>query len=492
MPLSSLSDLYAQYRPPTEQPPTQSSPPAPTSPPPTSPADIMPFPSELPPAAEPQTLPDLTDAPPSPGFGPQVPDTTQDVTAQEAPGALFTAENMGAEDSAGFLQSYADLAPGVQPEETVQGQLENVLNKDNALFDWARGQAAQYSNSRGLINSDIAAEASAQAVMGVALPIAAADAQVYAERAVQERQFWYTAGLQAFDATIQSGLMAQDHLQRIVQMSHQGDINSRLQLEQFGYNWNLNEQQNLHNMQLAAMQGDIAAGLALQQFGFDTDLMTQDHGFRLTLADTELRNALTLSGQDHEEFLEAQAQGHANTLDEIAAQGEVTGDLADQEFSRNLQQNYLNAVERRTLQFSAEVTSIYSQEGLTASQQQNAVNIARNNMENDLKMLAQQYSSSPGWDPNWSVSGSSVATPGNPNPVPSPTGLPAPLPDVGGPGTIDIGGVPTDVVPAGGTPTPTPEPTQPTAPPIATATPTPIANVDAYGKNLRNIYSQYA
>ena len=65
-------------------------------------------------------------------------------------------------------------------------------------------QAAQYANSRGLMNSDIAAEASSQAVMGAALPIAQHDAQVYATAAANQRQFWYTAGLQAFDATIQS------------------------------------------------------------------------------------------------------------------------------------------------------------------------------------------------------------------------------------------------------------------------------------------------
>jgi len=178
-----------------------------------------------------QTLPTF-ESPDGPGFGPIIPDTTQGVTADDSPGQLFTEENMGVDRTGDFLQQYADAAPGVTPEQTVQGQLEQILNKDNALFDWARGQAAQYSNSRGLLNSDIAAEASSQSVMGVALPIAQQDAETYARAAEQQRQFWHTAGLQAFDATIQSGLMAQDHLERMVEMSHQGDINSRLQLEQ--------------------------------------------------------------------------------------------------------------------------------------------------------------------------------------------------------------------------------------------------------------------
>ena len=107
------------------------------------------------------------------------------------------------------------------------------------------------------------------AVMNAALPIAQNDANVYAQKASQERAFWQTAGLTAFDATIQSSLMAQDHLNRIVEASHQGDINSRLQLEQFGYNWNLSAQDNLQQLQQLALQGDINATLALQKFGRD-------------------------------------------------------------------------------------------------------------------------------------------------------------------------------------------------------------------------------
>ncbi len=43
--------------------------------------------------------------------------------------------------------------------------------------------------------------------------------------------------------------MAQDHMQSLVAMAAQGDINSKLQLEQFGYNWDLSEQDNLNRLQ---------------------------------------------------------------------------------------------------------------------------------------------------------------------------------------------------------------------------------------------------
>jgi hypothetical protein len=437
-------------------------------------------------------------------FNTQAPATTvpNPTTAAPAPAAgtdLFTPENVGSMTDT--LNQFGDQAPAIQPEETVQGQLDKILDKDNALFDWARGQASQYANSRGLQNSDIAAQAGTQSVLNVALPIAQQDASTYAQRALQKAGYFQAGGLQAMQGTIQSSLMAQDHLQSLVQQSHQGDINSRLQLEQYGYNWNLSEQQNLFQMQQLALQGDINSRLALEAFGFDVQLMEQDFGYRVTLTQMELENALALSAQDHTQWLDRISATHVNTLSEIVAQGaqnqelqaqllegqlnnalaqiqatgdqelilqanqfahdaelqrqaiqgqldsalaqiEASGDIdsrlqaeraeqqaqldldrinaqlaADldtiaaqgdvsiatntEQFTQQVQASYLSAVERRTLQFSAEVTSIYQQQGLTAAQQENAVRVARANMENDIAMLQDYYRASPYWDPNY-------------------------------------------------------------------------------------------
>jgi len=344
-----------------------------------------------------------------------VPDTTQlGATPLDTPGRAYTAENTD-------FEGLAARAPGVTPEQTVQGQLTSLFsNRDaNPLWQYAQGVAQQYANSRGLLNSDIAAEAGAQAVFAQAMPIAQQDANTFAVRAQQEAAFWQTAGLQAQQATIVSGLQAQAHLEQMTQFVKQGDINSRLQLEQFGYNFQLNEQQNLHNMQLAALQGDIQSELALQQFGFNSDLMRQDYGYRLTLMDQELRDSLRIGAQQQDYALDQIAAGHANTLEQIAANADAQGGLAEEGFARDLQQNYLLAVERRTQQFSAEVQSIYSQQGLTSYQQTNAVNVARRNYLTDLDFIKSQYSSSPYWDNSWTASPGS--TPGAPPPTPTPT-----------------------------------------------------------------------
>jgi len=159
--------------------------------------------------------------------------------------------------------------------------------------------------------------------------------------------------------------------------------------------------------------------------------MRQDYGYRVRLSEIELENALSVSQQDHSQWLERIAAGHANTLAEIEASGNIQTSQQDAAFSRDLQQNYLNAAERRTLQFSSEVTSIYSQTGLTAAQQANAVQVARNNYENDLNMLASYYQSSPYWDPGWIVN--PAGTPSAPDRTNEPTAnvvdpTPTPIP----------------------------------------------------------------
>ncbi len=407
-------------------------------------ADIIPFPypqtdqGGIAPAGS-------ADIPDTPGplttTGIPVPDTTQiGATPAATPGRAYTEENTD-------YQALAAQAPGVTAEQTVQGQLTSLFaNKDaNPLWQYAQNLGTQYANTRGLVNSDIAAEAGAQAVFAQAMPIAQQDANTFAARAQQEAQFWQTAGLQAFQATIASGLQAQAYLENMSQLAFQGDINSRLQLEQYGYNFQLNSQQNIHNMQLAALQGDIQSELALQQFGFDTNLMRQDHGYRLTLMDVDLRNALRIGeqNQDHvleqmdqqnQNALEQAAAGHVNTLDQIAANGDqrleeigAQGDeqrRSDEEgFTRDLQQNYLNAVERRTGAFSAEVQNIYNQQGLTPAQQANAIRVARDNYLRDLDFIKDQYSSSPYWDNSWGVT--PAGTPGDTS-TPPPTTTPPP------------------------------------------------------------------
>jgi len=302
-------------------------------------------------------------------------------------------------------------AASVTSQQTVQGQLTELFDNKSmgALWDRARGGAQEFANSRGLANSSMAAQAGEEAVFSQAMPIAQQDANTFAARAQQ----------------------AQGHLQSMTELAKQGDINSRLQLEQYGYNFQLNEQQNIHNMQLAALQGDIAAGLALQAFGFDTELMKQDYGHRLGLMDVELRNTLVAGDQQQDHRLEEMGVGHQNTLEQIAASSSAATTQDEARFTRDLQQNYLLGVERRTSQYSAEVQDIYQQEGLTPAQQAHAVGVARNNYLSDIDFLQDQYSQSPYWDESWTYNPVGAPPPPTQQPAPPP---PTTIPPPGGAG----------------------------------------------------------
>lgn len=109
---------------------------------------------------------------------------------------------------------------GIDPEkraidaakETVSGQLDALLKKDSPLMSRARAGAMQTANSRGLVNSSMAAGAGEAAAIDAALPIANADAQAYG-LAARDNQAAGNAALQvSADASNKASLVNADAL----------------------------------------------------------------------------------------------------------------------------------------------------------------------------------------------------------------------------------------------------------------------------------------
>lgn len=67
------------------------------------------------------------------------------------------------------------MANGTGPD-TVQGQLNSMLDSDSPLMKRAETQGKQFANQRGLLNSSMAAGASQGAMIDRATPIAQQDA----------------------------------------------------------------------------------------------------------------------------------------------------------------------------------------------------------------------------------------------------------------------------------------------------------------------------
>lgn len=81
--------------------------------------------------------------------------------------------------------SYQATTSQVDPTtETVEGRVESLLSKDNALMQRARAISAGQMAGRGLVNSSMGLQAGTAAMMDRAIPIASQDAQTYSQRAM--------------------------------------------------------------------------------------------------------------------------------------------------------------------------------------------------------------------------------------------------------------------------------------------------------------------
>jgi hypothetical protein len=114
--------------------------------------------------------------------------------------------------------AYVAEKPAVDKStDTTSGQLTSLLAGDSPVLQRARAIAAQQANSRGLLNSSMAAEAGTAAMIDRAVPIANADANVYDTRARSNAD----AGNQAL--SLGANIAAQMNLQRGSQVFQAGE-----------------------------------------------------------------------------------------------------------------------------------------------------------------------------------------------------------------------------------------------------------------------------
>ena len=71
----------------------------------------------------------------------------------------------------------------VDPNQTVQGQVDQITGKDGVLMQRAATRAKQEANARGLMNTSMAIGAGQTAVIDAAMPIAQQDASTYGSAA---------------------------------------------------------------------------------------------------------------------------------------------------------------------------------------------------------------------------------------------------------------------------------------------------------------------
>lgn len=299
----------------------------------------------------------------------------------------------------------APVVGGVSENETVSGQIKKLIAEDSPLMEQARGSSQQQATARGLQNSSIAAQAGEQAVISSALPIAQQDASTNATRQSQN-----LSTVNQFGSTKQ-----------------QGDINSQLQKESTDQKAQLLAQEGTQTLAQINAQTDASARLQLMDQNFKSLMADKEAGVQLTLADKNFQNQQSLlvseyglrAGQsvtDQQNELARMDQQNKYTIEQIDAQAKAAG----KEYGPKLQAQYLASVSDRMSATSTEIANIYSTQGLTASQQTNAVQVAYQRMQTDLATLAATYAQSPLWDDSWGAA-TPVGAPngsydsGNPN-----------------------------------------------------------------------------
>jgi len=207
------------------------------------------------------------------------------------------------------------VAGAIDPAKgTVQGQMTGLLSKDSEYMQQAKADSLQAMNSRGLANSSMAVGAGQGAAIRAALPIADADARAYNNQSLTNQQAdnaFRTAGNQF---QYGSALSEQDQAQRLA-LADQG----------FGFNTALSEQQKLNQQAIQASGADLQSGLDAQKYLAEKDRDTL--AAQLDLTQGEIQHQ-----QDIEKaFLQATSGVRTTASSDAALIGRTEGLTATQQ-----------------------------------------------------------------------------------------------------------------------------------------------------------------
>ena len=184
----------------------------------------------------------------------------------------------------------------VTADQTVQGQLKNVLDSGGPLMQLAETRAKQAANRSGMLNTSMAIGAGQKAVIDSATPIATADAGTYAGAAQQAAGFRQQTALQSQDFAQQSQTQAKDLASREALQTNEIANQQKLQKAQADL------QTGLQATDLAVKQSMQTYQLAVQQA-----MNGQDNETRRALGSLDAQTQTTLAGINNQFRVQLQA-----------------------------------------------------------------------------------------------------------------------------------------------------------------------------------------
>lgn len=336
-------------------------------------------------------LPEPTPEPPTPAPTPDAPvDRGQSSTQQAADEAQGYDPTLAQESGTAEAQQ-ADVATReVTPEQTVQFQLNQILNSDSPILESARTRGRQYANSRGLLNSSIAAQASEQAAIDSALQIAQQDAATFAGADAQSVEAANRAALQ--DASLGTNVsMFNVGEENVTNRFNADSINQAGQFNADAANTAI--QGFLNREAQRALQDDQQLFTA-EQNQADRDLRQylQERQFDFTSQENALDRGLQTALQENQFAF----TGEQNQMDRTLAQQESALDralqtaLQESQFEFTGDQNALDRALRQQLQ-NEQLTWTGTQNDLDRALQSSLTNaqISSNEAIANAKIAAQ-------------------------------------------------------------------------------------------------------
>ena len=293
-----------------------------------------------------------------------------------------TDEDAEAEDATVTTRTVAD-------DETVQSQLNTILDPNSPLMRSARTRGLQAANRRGLLNSSIAAQAAEQAMIDSALPIAQQDAATYSQAALQNQDALNRAALQ--DASLGTN----------VDIFNVGEANTTARFNAEAANRaglqdaQIASQVSMFNVgednQTARFNADAANRAALQ----DAQLATQTSQFNASEQNTAIQNFLNREQQRFLQDDQQAFQSAENAADRVLQSMLSKDRIAFEEWSQtnaqdwNANQNVLqrefdkyrvDAQTSATVMYSTmeAIAQIYADPNLTAQSKQAAISNVMN------------------------------------------------------------------------------------------------------------------
>lgn len=256
---------------------------------------------------------------------------------------------------ASTAKSYAEWAAkaAAQVDDSTANKLRDMLREDSPLMQQARTDGLKTANSRGLLNSSMAAGASQDAMIRAATPIAQQDASQAFQKNLQSSDYTY-------------GLASQFAGQEF--SGDQAALDRSLQVKMQNASLNAADQQQIN--EIKSREGTAAAERALTQLMQDKDITLQVNESALARdLETKMQNA-ALNAADMQQIRDIQSQEGVAAAERALALMQQERDIKFQSGESALNRSLEERMQDKTITAAdrQQIRDIESREGTAAAE----------------------------------------------------------------------------------------------------------------------------